>query len=644
MNNKEEFFFIAENINSGRRSSLNWVESSASTSWLNSEGLDTGFLSLSMSSKKIRFFFFIILAGILCLILRTAYLQIFRNDYYFGLAENNRIKTEYVKAHRGIIYDRNGKALVQNVFGFTLSMVPASLPKNDIDKKQVISEVSKITGVSLQEIEQKMTSTNPYYFQAVPIKTGIDYDKAMDIKIRASELPGVELDIDSWRKYLDGLSFAHILGYVGKINAEEYAKLTASYLLNDNIGKTGLEKQYENYLKGQHGQKKYEVDALGREKKIIYQVPFKAGDNLILSVDADLQDKIYQVLDGKLKGNFTASVIVSNPQSGEIMAMVDYPSYDNNLFARGITKNDYKALLENEQKPLFARSFLGEYPSGSTVKIVEAAGALQEGIITKNTTVNSSGGIRIGQWFFPDWKAGGHGSTNVVKAIAQSVNTFFYYIGGGYGDFKGMGVPLLDKYFLLFGLAEKTGIDLPSEAKGFVPTEAWKQETKKEQWYIGDTYHLSIGQGDLLVTPLQVNNYTSAIANGGKLYKPHLLHQINFYDGQFEIVKPEIIRQDFVHPGNINIIREGMRETIVSGSARSLSSLPVEVAGKTGTAQWNTTKPNHAWFTGFAPFNNPTFCITVLVEQGGEGSSIAVPIAHEIFDFWFVNGNPRHAI
>ncbi len=632
---KEEIFFISENIDSGQKSSLGWVENSASSLWLDSKNLNSGFLSLSVSSKKITIFFLIIIIALLCLLFRSAYLQIFKSDYYYGLAENNRIRTEYEKAHRGIIYDRSGKALVQNVFGFSLSVVPALLPKDESEKNAIVKKISTLSLVSEEDIFNTIESADNFYHKPVLIKSGIGYDNAMMLKINSSQLPGVVLDMDSWRKYPNGESFSNIMGYVGKINTEEYANLRDKYLLNDNIGKSGLEKQYEQYLKGQHGQKKFEVDSLGREKKIVYEVPFEAGADLVLSIDLELQKKIYEILNQKLKGSYISSVVVSNPSSGEILAMVDYPSFDNNLFAQGISAKDYKSLVENPQKPLYARSFLGEYPSGSTVKIIGAVGALQEGIIGRNTSINSAGGIYVGKWFFPDWKAGGHGATNVVKAISESVNTFFYYIGGGYGDFNGMGVGNLSKYYRLFGLGEKTGIDMPSESSGFVPSEEWKKTVVKEQWYIGDTYHLSIGQGHLLVTPLQVNSYTSAIANGGTLYKPKLLYQINNANGNIDIIPKSVSNKDFVQKDNIEIVKEGMRQAVISGSARNLSDLKVEVAGKTGTAQWNTNKQNHAWFTGFAPYSDPNFCITVLVEEGGEGSAVAVPIAKEIINYWF---------
>jgi len=246
------------------------------------------------------------------------------------------------------------------------------------------------------------------------------------------------------------------------------------------------------------------------------------------------------------------------------------------------------------------------------------------------------GGIWVlDQWFFPDWKAGGHGIINVIKALAESVNTYFYYIGGGYLDFEGLGVEKINYYLSLFGLGRVTGIDLPGEKSGLVPTPAWKEETKNEVWYIGDTYHLAIGQGDLLVTPLQVNAYVVAIANGGKLYRPHLVKEIIHPDGQKELIMPEIVASDLISQQNIDIVREGMRQTIISGSAQSLYNLPVEVAGKTGTAQWNQNKANHAWFTAFAPYDNSEIAITVLVEEGGEGSTVAVPIARDVIYYYF---------
>lgn len=624
-------FVTIDPIDLGRKKSLDWVEESCDFQSAPS-CRDAGFLSLSLDRKKIRIFFGLILLSLALILLKSFWLQVVSGEHYFSLAEDNRIKNEYTKAHRGIIYDRYSKPLVQNLFGFSLSISPSELPKDESQKDLALRRVAQIIGMDYEAITARLKEADKRYFQPVLIRAGIPYDQAMTIKIE--DLPGVRLNIDSWRLYPISESLSHLLGYIGKISPEEYDRFRQDYLLDDNIGKAGLEKQYEKYLRGVHGQKKIEVDALGREKKIVSQTQFVAGDSLMLSIDADLQEKAYSVMKEKLPRG-KGVVIVSNPQDGSILALVDYPSYDNNLFTGGINLEEYDKLLNDDRNPLFARSIFGEYPSGSTIKPVMSAAALEEGVVTRNTTVNSNGGIHVGQWSFPDWKAGGHGVTNVTKAIAQSVNTYFYYVGGGFGGFQGLGLDRIVKYLGLFGLGEKTGIDLPGERDGFVPTAEWKTEKTGEPWYIGDTYHLSIGQGDLLVTPLQVNNYTSAIANGGKLFSPRLALGVVHPDGGKEDFSPKVIREVPVSAENLKIVREGMRETITSGSARSMDSLPVQAAGKTGTAQWHKEKANHAWFTGFAPYDNPSFAITVLVEEGGEGSSVAVPIAKEIMNWYF---------
>jgi penicillin-binding protein 2 len=264
-----------------------------------------------------------------------------------------------------------------------------------------------------------------------------------------------------------------------------------------------------------------------------------------------------------------------------------------------------------------------------------AAAALQEKIITRYTSVQSVGGIWIDKWFFPDWTAGGHGSTNVTKAIAWSVNTFFYYVGGGYKEFKGLGVEKLKEYFQKFGLGQKTGIDIYGEQPGFVPSPEWKEQEKNEMWYIGDTYNLSIGQGDLLVTPLQVANWTATIVNGGHVYVPHLLKSIiDPVKKTRDEILPKITNENFISPENLAIVKQGMGECVNYGSCRSLLSLPFTTGGKSGTAQWNSTKENHGWFTAFAPYNNPQIVVTVIVEEGEGGTLSAAPVVKEFLAWW----------
>ncbi|MFA6526527.1 MAG: penicillin-binding protein 2 [Candidatus Buchananbacteria bacterium] len=627
-------FTQIEPIDLGRKNSLTWVEESVNLSGDASSGIRTGFLSLSFSRKKISFLFVIIFFVLIALLIQSFMLQIVGGEKYFALAENNRIKVEYNKAHRGVILDRNGTVLVNNLFGFSVSLLPVDLPKDEMKRNEVLAKLSVIIGMPVNEMAERLKGSEKRFYQPVALRAGIPYDSGMQIKVMAEELPGVELNVDAWRQYPIAESMSHVLGYIGKINVEEYDQLSDKYLLDDNIGKTGLEKQYEPYLKGEHGERRIEVDALGREKKIVSQSQPIAGSNIILGLDAKLQEKVFSILKEKIP-NGRGSVIITNPQNGEVLALVDFPSFDDNLFTGGINSDEYAKLLANPNNPLFTRSIFGEYPSGSTVKPVYAAAALEEKVITKDTTVLSTGGLSIGEWRFPDWKAGGHGTVNVVKAIANSVNTFFYYIGGGYGDFQGLGLDRMVKYLKMFGLDKKTGIDLPGERSGFVPDAAWKKETKKQIWYIGDTYHLAIGQGDLLVTPMQVQGYLMAVANGGNLLSPRLAIGAILSDGAKQFFPVKSLGQVAVSAENLAIVREGMRETVVSGSARSLSSLPVAAAGKTGTAQWHADKPNHAWFIGFAPYDKPDFAITVLVEEGGEGSSVAVPIAKDIMQWWY---------
>ena len=299
-------------------------------------------------------------------------------------------------------------------------------------------------------------------------------------------------------------------------------------------------------------------------------------------------------------------------------------------------QNSIKHILKTENRPLFNRAIAGTYPSGSTIKPLIAAIALHEGIITPNTSILSTGGIQVGPWFFPDWKAGGHGRTNVRYSLAWSVNTFYYYIGGGYNDFVGLGIDKMRDYFLRFGLGSRLGIDIPGEAAGFIPSREWKEKTLGEQWYIGDTYNTSIGQGYLLVTPLQIAALTGAIANGGTVYAPRLVKSIiNPVTKEEAPPTSRIVAKDIIEPEWFRVVADGMRECVEYGSCRRLSYLPFAAAGKTGTAQWHSEKDNHAWFTSFAPYEDPEITVTILVEEGGEGADIAVPIADAFYRWWW---------
>ncbi|MBD3248262.1 penicillin-binding protein 2 [Candidatus Falkowbacteria bacterium] len=600
--------------------------------------------------SKLRFIGVSLLVMLSILIGRVAWLQVAKGEYYSSLAEGNSLRLERIEAQRGVIYDRDNKALVMNVANFILYLVPIDLPREENERDVLLDKTASMIAIDQEEKKELLRSIKEDIeevkigslksYRPLFIADKIPYEKAMKLYLEAEKMPGVVLSNKNRREYLtaDVLSMSHILGYTGKISPEELEKAGDDYLPIDYMGKTGIESFWEGELRGKNGKKKIEVDALGNEKKIISKIDEEDGHNLVLTIDLELQRKTEEILKNNIDnmGLEKGVVVTLDPNNGEVLSLVSLPTFDNNVFARGISSEEYGELINDPNNPLFSRAISGEYPSGSTIKPVVAQAALEEGIISENTTFLSTGGLAIGQWYFPDWKYGGHGITDVRKAISQSVNTFFYYIGGGYDDFTGLGVERLGSHFRLFGLGKQLGIDLPNEASGFVPTREWKEDTKGEMWYIGDTYHLAIGQGDLLVTPLQVANFTAVFANGGTLYRPHLVKSIlNSQDNLVRKVDNYLVREDFLDDYKMQVIRQGMRETVVSGSGVRLSTLPVKAAGKTGTAQWSGTKEPHAWFTGFAPYDEPEIAITVLVEEGEEGSKIGVTIAKEILEYYF---------
>jgi len=367
----------------------------------------------------------------------------------------------------------------------------------------------------------------------------------------------------------------------------------------------------------------------------------KPGSDLVLGIDSGLQKKIYDSLNDILikTQTKTAAAVAINPQSGEVLAMVSLPSYDNNLFAQKISANDYSKLTQDPNKPLFNRAISGEYPPGSTIKPAIATAALSEKIITPSTIISGLGGtIRIGSYSFGDWTV--HGPSDVRTAIAQSNDIFFYTLGGGYGSIGGLGMSLMKKWDNLLGLGETTGIDIGGESSGLIPDEQWKQDTFNEKWSVGNSYHAAIGQGYVTVTPLQLANYIATIANGGTLFKPHLVSQIKKNDGTVSVIQPQIIRSGFISPDVVNVVREGMRQAVTGGTAQPLKDLPVEVAGKTGTAQFGVGgSQTHGWFVSFAPYDNPQIAMVVLVEGGGEGFTSALPVTKAVYQWYFGGRN-----
>jgi penicillin-binding protein 2 len=565
---------------------------------------------------------------------RASWMQVVQGAEYRSKAEANRLREQSILPRRGIIRDRQGRILADNIPRFQVTLTPLELPRAQEEMDSALGRAARILGLSIVDLQSLAAATSTARDETYAISENVSYEQAMAFAIALPELPGFDLQVAARRRYpFSGeiQSLSHVLGYVGKLSQDELAANRGNgYVRADEIGKTGLERSYESLLRGQKGSRTSEVDARGRIKALVGEHPPVDGTDVRLSLDLDLQRASERALrDALTSAKVTKGAVVAmDPRDGSILALVSWPSYDDNHFSGGVSSTAYKALIENPDQPLFPRAWAGTYPSGSTVKIVVAAAALAERVITPATTIFSSGGIRVGPWFFPDWKAGGHGSVNVRGAIAWSVNTFFYTVGGGYESLVGLGVDRLTDWYRRFGLGSKTGIDLPGEGSGFVPSQKWKEETKGERWFVGDTYNLSIGQGDLLVTPVQVAAYTSAIANGGFKITPRL---------EFPNAAPtSTLTGDRLADADIvTVVQQGMRENVTYGSGRALADMPVPVSGKTGTAQWHSEKNFHAWFTSYAPSENPEIVVTVLLEEGGEGSAVSVPVAKKILQAWW---------
>ncbi|MBL7053702.1 penicillin-binding protein 2 [Patescibacteria group bacterium] len=619
------------------KSSYNPVEFDYTST--NQESMDASTLVEPIKNSRIYWLYFLFIFCFLIIIGRITWLQIVLGNKYENIAEGNRIRITKIKPDRGLIYDSNLNLLVENIPKFSLIVVPGDLPKDELIKATIINALNKKMEeleISTQEQIKIFENLNTYSYNKVILKNNLSHLNAMKLMLVVNNLQGILLEPSSQRYYLMPANFSHILGYVGKLNKLELTKYP-DYLITDNIGKTGIELYYEDVLKGKYGRKKIEVDSLGKEKNIIFQEKSISGQNIVLSINAELQRKISEILIKHIKKNKSraGTIIAMNPSNGQILAMFSWPSYDNNIFIDS-DKIKYESIINNPDKPLVFRAIAGEYPSGSIIKPIIAIGALEEEVISGRTLIYSTGGINVDKWFFADWKKGGHGYTDVIKALSESVNTFFYYIGGGFEKFNGLGIDKIHFYTNLFGLNQLTNIDLPTERAGLIANPEWKQAVKKEQWYIGDTYHVSIGQGDVLVTPIQVVNYISAIANNGTLFEPSLVKEIQAQANQTnQQISPKILRQNFVSQESIELIKTGLRRAVTTGSAKRLSTLKINVAGKTGTAQVGGDKEPHAWFIGFAPYENPEIAFVVLIENGGEGSKVAVPVAKELLEWFF---------
>ena len=568
------------------------------------------------------------------LIGRAGYLQIYEGDYYARLAEGNRIRIIPTMAPRGPFFDRNGELLVQNRPGFAVSLMPVMTKIDPV----VISRLSELLKVPVEEINKKIEAHTG--FDPIRIKADVTPDIVTIIEEQKNNYPGVIIEVQPIRDYMNKEEAAHTYGYVSEINDMELEKKKdEGYKSGDIIGKFGLEKIYDKELRGENGGQQVEVDVTGKPVQIIGNKPPTPGDDLYLTIDKNLQTAAEKAVDEQLKlihAN-AAAVVCMNPQTGEILAMVSRPAFDPNLFAHGISSKDWNKLNNNPYHPMDNKAITGEYPPGSTFKIITGTAALTEGVVTPSELIMDSGH----HWIIPKGNAEGEalGLINFQQAMAHSDNVYFYEMGNR------LGIDRLEKYARMFGLGKITGIDLPYESDGLVANRRYKEKNFEDgDWYLSETFDAAIGQGFNLVTPLQAAMVMGEIAADGKRYKPHLVNRIVGPDGKtVREFKPELLGTLDVPAADIQLVQTGLHEVTKYGTAASIfKGFPIEIAGKTGTAE-NPHGRDHGWFVAYGPFANPDIVVAVIVEQGGFGSQSAVPIGRKILEAWFGLNKPQPA-
>jgi len=577
----------------------------------------------------------LVTAAFVVIFLRMFYLQILEGKEFRRLSENNCIRLQTILPQRGFVFDRNGALLVDNRPSFNLSIIPDDAKPVE----PVIDILSRYLNVPAEELMAKVRNIKgASSFRPVLLKQDIGRDALALIEAHKYELPGISVDVQPRRYYLHRHSAAHLIGYLSEINSSELkgGKYT-EYKSGDFIGKFGIEREFEKYLKGKRGGRQVEVNAAGQVVRVLENINSEPGNNIYLTIDQRLQRKAEELLKDK-----AGAVIAMEPSSGQILAMASSPAFDPNEFVCGLTHDEWNDLISQPNRPMENKAIKGEYPPASTYKIVTALAALEEKVIDINTSFYCPGYLKHGNRVFMCWKKGGHGSVNVVRALAESCDVFFYNVG------QRLDIDKLAWYAKGCGLGAPTGIGLEQESEGLIPSSIWKKKRFGQPWSSGETLSAVIGQGYNLATPVQMLVLTSAIANGGKRVKPYVMKRIETPGGQNIINgETEIVGNLPVSQNTLNIVKKGLWEVVNKDYGTARIARPgegIEISGKTGTAQIVGRKKNetgyerklpdhfkpHAWFVSYAPSSDPKIAISVIIEHGEHGSSAAGPIAREL--------------
>jgi penicillin-binding protein 2 len=544
-----------------------------------------------------------VIIGVGTLTVRLFYLQITNGTSYAALSTKNRTVLEPIVAPRGVIYDRAGRQLVTNVPTFAVKVRPADLPNSERDK--VVTRLASLIGIDPADINAAIDGNPGSAFDLVRIAQDVDRTTAQLIAEAGFELPGVEVAVEARREYTDGPLMSQLLGYTGPVSADQLPDLRKlGYQPDDLVGKTGLEAQYEAALRGTYGTQSVEKDASGRRTQVLQTVQDSVpGASLTMTIDTKTQREAQKALQWGMRaiGLKRGVVIAMNPQTGEILAMVSLPTYDNNLFARGISTKAFQKLLKNPDKPLLNHAVQAHYPPGSTYKLVAGTGVLADRKITASTRIQTKGYLTLGSTKFYDWNHRGFGPCDIYCGFGHSSDTFFFQMAAK------LGIDRLGYWAHQYGFGRPTGIDLPGEVSGIVPTNTWKQDALGAQIFPGETFQAGIGQGYDVVTPLQLINAYAALANGGKLYQPQLVRQITGPDGKvIRAFKPKLLHRLKVKPSVLRTMRLAARNVVTVRHTYNLVDLPIKVAGKSGTAEFGLRDrkgrlPFHSWFVGFVP-------------------------------------------
>ncbi len=555
--------------------------------------------------KAWRFLVFgiVVLLAVSALTARLAYLQIANGSQYQALSRSNRTVLEPIGAPRGLVYDRTGRLLVSNIPTYAVKVRPADLPNSRRD--EVVDRLSALLTMDPAEIHATIDGNPGSAFDLVRVAQDVDKPTALLISEAGDDLPGVEVTIEARREYTDGPLMSQLMGYTGPVSAEQLPDLRASgYQPDDLLGKAGLELTYETELRGTYGSERVERDATGRRTQVLQTVQEAVpGASLVLSIDTQAQKDAQKALQWAMKkiGMTRGVVIAMNPQTGEVLAMVSLPTYDNNLFARGISNQDFDALLKNKDKPLLNHAVQAHYAPGSTYKLVTGTGGLGDKEITPSTRLTTKGYLTLGDTRFYEWNRRGWGACDIYCGFGHSSDTFFYQVAGM------LGADRLGYWANQYGFGERSGIDLPGEASGIVPTNAWKQEALGAPMFPGETYQAGIGQGYDAVTSIQLINAYAALANGGTLYQPQIVREVLGPDGTvIQPFEPKVLHELDVKGSVLRVMRNAARETVTLRHTYNLVDLPIRVAGKSGTAEFGVEDskgrlPYSSYFVGFTP-------------------------------------------